>query len=334
MQRILRTVASFAFVALVSSGMLRTQQATDLATLEPLLKVAALTAGQREQLAQWAEQACAQATSAAELGAAVGRTTAGAAAPDALRMAVATGVLRSTAVDANKAAFLAGMLAVPASARAVPVLKGVPVVEGVPAAPENTVHSIPAVKLVPPTPDPTVPPPNPAAKHLQPGDKVETLAVSHTLNRDGAFSLAELRGKVVVLDFFATWCAPCRGGIADMVDLQKSHDDVQVVAVTRFYTRGMDFSAPDAMAPHGGKSVRDLTVEQELDVNRAFAKTFGLNYPIVFTNATESRDRFGVQGIPAAFVVGKDGTLLGSVVGSGEEESKQLRALVDKARAQ
>ncbi len=313
---------------------LRAQQETGLAALEPLLQAAAPTAEQREQVARWAELACAEAPSAADLGAAVGRLTAGAAAPEALRIAVATGVLRSSATDGTKSSFLAGMLAVPAGAKTVPVVKSVPVVAGVPAAGSSAVRSMPAVKLVPPTPDPTVPPPNPAAKHLQPGDKVDTLVVTHTLNHDGAFSLAELTGKVVVLDFFATWCAPCRGGIADMIDLQQSHDDVQVVAVTRFYTRGMDFSGPDAKAPHGGKGVKDLTVEQELEVNRAVAKTFGLNYPIVFTNAAESRDRFGVQGIPVAFVLGKDGTLLGSVVGSGEEESKKLRELVAKARAQ
>ena len=62
-------------------------------------------------------------------------------------------------------------------------------------------------------------------------------------------------------------------------------------------------------------------------------KLFGVNYPIVFAADQElSRQRFGVTGIPAMFVLGRDGTLVGSVSGAGDAQHEQLLALVEKAR--
>lgn len=178
----------------------------------------------------------------------------------------------------------------------------------------------------------------PKGNFVEPGKPVPAIAAEVVVNGpkdlDPAnWSLASYRGKVVVLDFFATWCGPCRAVTPDLVDLQKRFaNDVQVLAITRFYGNGMDFSEPGAQLPHGGKSIKDLDRDGEVRVNEAFAKAFSLQYPIVFTGAAVAREQFGVSGIPTVYVVGKDGNVVGHVVGGGDANKKRLLELVEQAR--
>jgi len=158
-------------------------------------------------------------------------------------------------------------------------------------------------------------------------------ALPANLVLNGEFtSLAALKGKVVLVDFWATWCGPCRSVIPNLVALQKKHgDDVQVIGATRFYGYGSDFSAPNAKPPHGGaKTVRNLDRDGEIAINKTFAKVFDLNYPIAFIGKN-SFTEYGVRGIPTIFVIGRDGKVIGNVVGSGGHD--KLEKLLTKALA-
>ena len=171
------------------------------------------------------------------------------------------------------------------------------------------------------------------------GKTAPEIASSTVVNGDAAeFKLSGLKVKVVVVDFFATWCPPCRMVIPELVDLQakRGADGVQVIGATQFYGYGMDFSDPKATKPHGGKSVGGregdaLTKDVELEVNKTFAKAFEMNYPIVFADADVIGKAYGVQGIPTVFVIDKEGKIVGSVVGSGEPNHEKILAMVEKA---
>lgn len=170
------------------------------------------------------------------------------------------------------------------------------------------------------------------SKVWQPGQVVETFPAEHVLNGSDAFDLADHRGKVVVLDFFATWCGPCRQALPKVVELQREHDGkVQVLGVTRFYGRGMDFSGEDVKLPHGGKSVSGLDRDAEIAINAALLKAFEVPYPLVFAGPDLARERFGVSGIPTMVVIGRDGKMVGKVVGAGEESHRKLEAFVESA---
>ena len=233
--------------------------------------------------------------------------------PAALRVAMAKGVFGSDLPVDKKDAFLQSLYTAAAGPGDVtPAVKAVP---------------MQALRALPPAPAVD------QSKVVKAGEAVEVFGVDHVVNGDAKFDLAACKGKVVVLDFFASWCGPCRGAVPHMVQLQKDHpDDLQVIGVTRYYGRGTDFSGPDAKAPHGGKSVGNLDRGQEQALYPPIVKLFEINYPIVFAaDQNLARERFGVGGIPTMFVIGRDGKLVGSVVGAAEEDHKKLLELVEQA---
>jgi thiol-disulfide isomerase/thioredoxin len=104
-------------------------------------------------------------------------------------------------------------------------------------------------------------------------------------------SLSSYRGKVVLLDFWATWCVPCREEIPHLIDLQNKYGNqgLQIVGVS------MDDS-PDP--------VRD------------FYQHFKMNYPVVMGDAKTGEQYGGVLGLPIAFVVGPDGKITSKHIGA------------------
>ena len=104
-------------------------------------------------------------------------------------------------------------------------------------------------------------------------------------------SLSTYRGKVVLLDFWATWCDPCRDEIPHFVELQSKYHDrgLQIVGVS------MD---------DGPEPVRD------------FYQRFKMNYPVVMGNAKIGELYGGVLGLPIAFLIGQDGRIYGKHIGA------------------
>lgn len=97
--------------------------------------------------------------------------------------------------------------------------------------------------------------------------------------------LSDFRGKAVVLNFWATWCPPCKEEIPWFIDLQKKYgpQGLQIVGVS------MDDGGRDAVAP--------------------FAREMGINYTVLLGTDTVGDLYGGVHALPTTFYIGRDGKI-------------------------
>jgi cytochrome c biogenesis protein CcmG, thiol:disulfide interchange protein DsbE len=137
------------------------------------------------------------------------------------------------------------------------------------------------------------------------------------LRRGQPASLADYRGKVVLLNVWATWCPPCR---VEMPSMQRLHEklagtDFRIVAVS---VDGDPFHAEDSKDPAG---------------ILAFAKDMGLTFDILHDPSGAIRHAYQTTGVPESFLIDRDGVIVKKVIGAAEWDGPVnetlIRRLVD-----
>ncbi len=107
---------------------------------------------------------------------------------------------------------------------------------------------------------------------------------------DGStFKLSGQRGKLVVVNFWATWCGPCRAEMPALEAFHRSHpDDVVIVGVD---------------------------VSEQKDIVAQFVRDVGVTYPIALDTSGQVSELYRVSGLPTTYFIGPDGSVRDMVIG-------------------
>jgi len=117
---------------------------------------------------------------------------------------------------------------------------------------------------------------------------------------------SDFKGKVVILDFWATWCGPCQAELPGFIALQKQYEKQGLTVI--------------------GVSVDQI---QPAEVKK-FAQKSGMNYPVVLSDSNTDQAFGGIDAIPTTFVIDREGRIVKQHLGFTEKEEfeKEIKPLL------
>jgi peroxiredoxin len=117
--------------------------------------------------------------------------------------------------------------------------------------------------------------------------------------------LSDFKGKVVFLNFWATWCPPCKEEMPSMERLYRRYKDKEFTILALSIDSG-------GAAPVG-----------------AFVKKLGLTFPIGLDTKTTVANQYTVRGLPATFLIDRKGTIAAVAIGPRDWDSKAAHAAIE-----
>jgi cytochrome c biogenesis protein CcmG/thiol:disulfide interchange protein DsbE len=139
------------------------------------------------------------------------------------------------------------------------------------------------------------------SKAVSVGESVPDFSLTPFNTAQPTFRLSDWHGKVVVLNFWASWCVPCRAEAAELESFWQAQQTNDVLLIGLAYT--------------------DLESE-----SRAFLQKYQLSYPNAPDIGNSVSRFFHIQGVPETYIIGRDGRLAQKVI--GPTTAAQLTAIV------
>ena len=120
---------------------------------------------------------------------------------------------------------------------------------------------------------------------------------------DGNVQLESLKGKVVYLDFWASWCQPCKNSFPWMHNMKQNYAD-----------QGLEILA--------------VNLDKDRKLADAFLKEMDINFKVAFDESGGSASYYKLKGMPGSYLIGRDGKIHASHTGFREKDKNQIEQAI------
>ena len=120
---------------------------------------------------------------------------------------------------------------------------------------------------------------------------------------NGNVQLEKLRGKVVYLDFWASWCLPCKKSFPWMNKMQQHYAD-----------QGFEIVA--------------INLDKERKLADEFLAEVDVNFTIAYDESGQSASQYKLKGMPSSYLIGRDGKVYASHIGFKDKDKEQLEQAI------
>lgn len=140
------------------------------------------------------------------------------------------------------------------------------------------------------------------------GKKAPSISAETWVNST-PLSLDKLKGKVVIIDFWAPWCSPCRAVIPGLIEEYGKHKDdgLVVIGFTKLYGSYRDDK----------QNMGKIDREKEIKLIKEFVKRFKIDYPVAISYEGKDFDSYMITGIPTMIFIDRAGDIDHTKIGSG-----------------